>query len=104
MEAWGGYEFEQRPDGLPGLAQAYGLKFAGPPRVMDLGLLYRVLNGRQVDMIAGNSTDGPIKAFHLTVLARRQPLLPSLPGGAAGSAGGALTGGPSYELPSMPGR
>ncbi len=35
---------------------------------MDLGLLYRALNGRQVDIIAGNSTDGPIKAFHLAVL------------------------------------
>jgi osmoprotectant transport system substrate-binding protein len=63
-----GYEFEQRPDGLPGLQKAYGLKFDGSPRLMDLGLLYRALNGRQVDMIAGNSTDGPIKAFHLTVL------------------------------------
>jgi osmoprotectant transport system substrate-binding protein len=63
-----GYEFEQRPDGLPGLQQAYGLKFDGSPRVMDLGLLYRVLNGHQVDIIAGNSTDGPIKAFHLAVL------------------------------------
>ena len=63
-----GYEFEQRPDGLPGLQQAYGLKFDGSPRLMDLGLLYRALNGRQVDMIAGSSTDGPIKAFHLTVL------------------------------------
>ncbi len=63
-----GYEFEQRPDGLPGLQQAYGLKFAGSPRTMDLGLLYRVLNGHQVDIIAGNSTDGPIKAFHLKVL------------------------------------
>jgi osmoprotectant transport system substrate-binding protein len=63
-----GYEFEQRPDGLPGLQQAYGLKFDGSPRLMDLGLLYRALNGRQVDIIAGNSTDGPIKAFHLTVL------------------------------------
>jgi osmoprotectant transport system substrate-binding protein len=63
-----GYEFEQRPDGLPGLEQAYGLKFDGSPRLMDLGLLYRALNGRQVDIIAGNSTDGPIKAFHLTVL------------------------------------
>jgi osmoprotectant transport system substrate-binding protein len=63
-----GYEFEQRPDGLPGLQQAYGLKFDGSPRLMDLGLLYRALNGRQVDMIAGNSTDGPIKAFHLAVL------------------------------------
>jgi osmoprotectant transport system substrate-binding protein len=63
-----GYEFEQRPDGLPGLRRAYGLKFDGPPRTMDLGLLYRALNAHQVDMIAGNSTDGPIQAFGLTVL------------------------------------
>jgi osmoprotectant transport system substrate-binding protein len=63
-----GYEFEQRPDGLPGLSAAYGLKFDGPPRTMDLGLLYRALNSHQVDMIAGNSTDGPIQAFGLTVL------------------------------------
>ncbi len=63
-----GYEFEQRPDGLPGLNSAYGLKFAAPPRTMDLGLLYRALNARQVDMIAANSTDGPIQAFGLTAL------------------------------------
>ena len=63
-----GYEFEQRPDGLPGLEQTYGLKFKDSPRLMDLGLLYRALNGGQVDIIAGNSTDGPIKAFHLKVL------------------------------------
>ncbi len=63
-----GYEFEQRPDGLPGLSKVYGLKFDGPPRTMDLGLLYRALNAHQVDMIAGNSTDGPIQAFGLTVL------------------------------------
>ena len=63
-----GYEFEQRPDGLPGLSAAYGLKFAEPPRTMELGLLYRALNARQVDLIAANSTDGPIKSFGLTVL------------------------------------
>jgi osmoprotectant transport system substrate-binding protein len=63
-----GYEFEQRPDGLPGLSAAYGLRFAEPPRTMELGLLYRALNAHQVDMIAGNSTDGPIQAFGLTVL------------------------------------
>jgi osmoprotectant transport system substrate-binding protein len=63
-----GYEFEQRPDGLPGLEKAYGLRFAGPPRTMDLGLLYRALNERQVDMIAANSTDGQIPEFGLTVL------------------------------------
>lgn len=63
-----GYEFEQRPDGLPGLSAAYGLKFADAPRTMDLGLLYRALNSHQVDMIAANSTDGPIQAFELTAL------------------------------------
>jgi len=63
-----GYEFEQRPDGLPGLSSAYGLHFAAPPRTMDLGLLYRALNAHQVDMIAANSTDGPIQAFGLTAL------------------------------------
>jgi osmoprotectant transport system substrate-binding protein len=63
-----GYEFEERPDGLQGLESAYGLKFAGPPRTMDLGLLYRALGARQVDMIAANSTDGPIQTLGLTVL------------------------------------
>jgi len=63
-----GYEFEQRPDGLPGLSAAYGLRFADSPRTMDLGLLYRALNARQVDMIAANSTDGPIQAFGMRVL------------------------------------
>jgi len=63
-----GYEFEERPDGLRGLQAAYGLRFAGAPRVMDLGLLYRALQAHQVDMVAGNSTDGPIRALGLTVL------------------------------------
>ena len=63
-----GYEFESRPDGLPGLRSAYGLKIDGAPRTMDLGLLYRALASGQVDMVAGNSTDGPIRALGLTVL------------------------------------
>jgi osmoprotectant transport system substrate-binding protein len=63
-----GYEFQSRPDGLNGLQQTYGLKFAGQPRTMDLGLLYRALGSTQVDMVAGNSTDGPIRALGLVVL------------------------------------
>ncbi len=63
-----GYEFQARPDGLDGLEKAYGLQFARP-RVMDLGLLYRALGAGQVDIIAGNSTDGPIRALGLVVLA-----------------------------------
>ena len=64
-----GYEFQSRPDGLRGLEATYGLKFAEPPRTMDLGLLYRALAGGQVDMVAGNSTDGPIRALGFMVLA-----------------------------------
>ena len=64
-----GYEFQSRPDGLPGLQAAYNLKFGGRPRVMDLGLLYRALSSNQVDLVAGNSTDGPIRALNLRILA-----------------------------------
>lgn len=63
-----GYEFEERPDGLHGMEAAYGLRFEDRPRVMDLGLLYRALAAHQVDIVAGNSTDGPIKALGFTVL------------------------------------
>jgi osmoprotectant transport system substrate-binding protein len=63
-----GYEFESRPDGLPGLSAAYSLHFAAL-RTMDLGLLYRALANHQVDIVAGNSTDGPIRALGFTVLA-----------------------------------
>ena len=63
-----GYEFLERPDGYPGLAAKYGLKFAEAPRVMDLGLLYRALQNNQVDMVAGSNTDGLIAALDLVVL------------------------------------
>jgi osmoprotectant transport system substrate-binding protein len=63
-----GYEFMERPDGYKGLAAAYGLKFAASPRIMDLGLLTRSLKEKQLDLIAGNTTDGLIPAFDLFVL------------------------------------
>ena len=63
-----GYEFMERPDGYPGLAAAYGLHFAAPPRVMDLGLLAPALKNRQIDIAAGNATDGLIPALDLFVL------------------------------------
>ena len=63
-----GYEFMERPDGYKGLAAAYGLRFAGQPRIMDLGLLSRALKERQVDLIAGNTTDGLIPALDLFAL------------------------------------
>jgi osmoprotectant transport system substrate-binding protein len=63
-----GYEFMERADGYQGLAAAYGLHFAAPPRVMDLGLLARALQGHQIDLAAGNTTDGLIPALDLFVL------------------------------------
>ena len=80
-----GYEFEQRPDGLPGLRKAYGLSFASAPRTMDLGLLYRALINRQVDMIAANSTDGQIQALGSDRAPGRQALFSALPGRSAGA-------------------
>jgi osmoprotectant transport system substrate-binding protein len=63
-----GYEFMERPDGYEGLAKVYGLQFNTPPRILDLGLLYRALLSEQVDIVAGNSTDGLIAARDLVVL------------------------------------
>jgi glycine betaine/choline ABC-type transport system substrate-binding protein len=63
-----GYEFVERPDGWNGLQQKYGLHFTQSPRTMDLGLTYRALATDQVDLIAGNSTDGLIDALHLLQL------------------------------------
>lgn len=64
-----GYEFMERPDGYRGLVQTYGLHFAGPPRIMDLGLLVRALQSHQIDFAGGNATDGLIPALDLIVLA-----------------------------------
>ncbi len=63
-----GYEFMERPDGYAGLAAAYGLHFAGAPRIMDLGLLAPALKNHQIDIAAGNATDGLIPVFDLFVL------------------------------------
>lgn len=63
-----GYEFMERRDGYKGLVATYGLRFAAPPRIMDLGLLTRALKDHQVDLIAGNMTDGLIPALDLFVL------------------------------------
>lgn len=60
-----GYEFMEREDGFAGLKETYSLEFAAPPKTMELGLTYRALAEGQVDLIAGNSTDGLIRALDL---------------------------------------
>jgi osmoprotectant transport system permease protein len=59
-----GQDFKSRADGYPGLAKAYGLKFA-EVREMDLSLTYIALSSNQVDLIAGNSTEGRITTLDL---------------------------------------
>jgi len=63
-----GYEFAERPDGWNGLLKHYGLHFAKEPKTMDLGLTYKALATGQVDLIAGNSTDGLIQSLNLLPL------------------------------------
>jgi len=63
-----GYEFLERPDGFRGWSDRYNLHFAESPKVMDLGLIYRALVDHQVDIVAGNSTDGLIDSLGLVAL------------------------------------
>jgi len=63
-----GYEFLERPDGFRGWSARYNLHFAESPKVMDLGLIYRALVDHQVDIVAGNSTDGLIDSLGLVAL------------------------------------
>ena len=60
-----GQDFMSREDGYPGFARAYGLRFKEAPKEMDLSLTYRALAAGQVDLIAGNSTDGLIDQLRL---------------------------------------
>ena len=60
-----GQDFMSRADGYPGFARAYNLRFAAAPREMDLSLTYHALSTGQVDLIAGNSTDGLIATLDL---------------------------------------
>ncbi|HKG15428.1 MAG TPA: glycine betaine ABC transporter substrate-binding protein [Pyrinomonadaceae bacterium] len=63
-----GQDFMSRADGYEGFARAYGLRFASRPREMDLSLSYRALADGEVDVIAGNSTDGMIAKLGLVQL------------------------------------
>ena len=64
-----GQDFMSRADGYAGFSQAYNFNFSKQPREMDLSLTYRALASSQVDLIAGNSTDGSISALDLVQLA-----------------------------------
>jgi osmoprotectant transport system permease protein len=62
-----GQDFMSRADGFPGFSKTYGLKFL-EVREMDLSLTYIALSAKQVDLIAGNSTEGRIAKLDLVQL------------------------------------
>ncbi|MCC3421629.1 MAG: ABC transporter substrate-binding protein [Microcoleus sp. PH2017_29_MFU_D_A] len=68
LRAGFGPEFKDREDGFPGLAKTYGIKFAEEPKELLLGLLYQALQQKEVDVIAGGTTDGLIQSLGLVVL------------------------------------
>jgi glycine betaine/choline ABC-type transport system substrate-binding protein len=71
-----GQDFMSRADGYAGFARAYNFNFSKQPREMDLSLTYRALASGQVDLIAGNSTDGLISALDLFQLADDKKYFP----------------------------
>jgi glycine betaine/choline ABC-type transport system substrate-binding protein len=70
-----GQDFMSRADGYPGFSKSYGLNFA-EVREMDLSLTYIALPSRQVDLIAGNSTEGRIATLDLFQLADDRDYFP----------------------------
>jgi osmoprotectant transport system permease protein len=70
-----GYEFVERPDGLPGLAREYGLSFARV-RPMQQALKYRAVAGGEVDVIDVYTTDGRLLTHDLVVLADDRGFFP----------------------------
>ena len=71
-----GYEFENRKDGMPALQKAYRLPLAAAPKIMDLGLLYKALADKQVDLVAANATDGLLSTMDVKILLDDQNVFP----------------------------
>ena len=71
-----GQDFMSRADGYQGFAAKYNFNLAKQPREMDLSLTYRALQSGQLDLIAGNSTDGLISVLDLFQLADDKKYFP----------------------------
>jgi osmoprotectant transport system permease protein len=61
------HEFLERPDGFPGLAEAYGLDF-GDVKGMEHGLAYEALASGKVDVVDTYTTDGKLLRYKVRVL------------------------------------
>ncbi len=63
----GTQEFNERPDGLPGMTAAYGFEF-GDVVGVDPGLVYQAVDSEQGDVISAFATDGRIPSLGLVAL------------------------------------
>jgi osmoprotectant transport system permease protein len=68
-------DFIGRPDGLPGLRQAYGIGFRSV-RALLPAVKYQALAAGEVDVIDGYSTDGFIARYDLVVLGDDKSFFP----------------------------
>jgi osmoprotectant transport system substrate-binding protein len=75
---WGiDHEFAERVDGLPGLAEHYGMDIDEENiKTMDAGLTYEALDRGQTDITMVFATDGKIKKYGLQVLKDDQQFFP----------------------------
>ena len=67
LDAGFGYEFAERPDGLPGLADTYGLAFRSVTR-MQQALKYRAAAADEIQVLDVYTTDGRLLTYDLVVL------------------------------------
>jgi osmoprotectant transport system permease protein len=67
-------EFMGRKDGNLGLKQVYHLQI--PTLVINDNLMYNAISEKKLDVISGSSTDGRVRAFHLSVLGDDKHIFP----------------------------
>lgn len=69
------FEFIDRPDGLPGFQDEYGIAFKDV-KGMDHGMMYRSIGAGEVDVINSYTTDGQLQIYDLRVLEDDQSFFP----------------------------
>jgi osmoprotectant transport system permease protein len=79
-------DFIGRPDGLPGIAAAYGVRFRSVQALLP-AVKYQALAAGEVDVIDGYSTDGFIARYDLVVLRDDRRFFPPYEAAALAGAG-----------------
>lgn len=75
LRAGFGYEFAERPDGLPGLEAVYGLRFSEVRRLQQ-AIKYQAAGAGRVDVLDVYTTDGRLLVHDLAVLEDDRGLFP----------------------------